>query len=520
MAIKRHSTLLILCVIGIFSFFDRASAELRTSASVTPVNVQVPLNKSLVVVLDKPFNHINLGNDSIADFNLFPPNQLLIRGRSLGTTQAILTDDNGRPTMVLDVETTHNLELLKQKLFETLPEEVIQVRSSQSCIILSGEVSSLEKMDYAIRIAQGFASSALQSSNRVAGASAIYNPQTTMPTEANTGSGSGVSNTKNLGCDNVSASGSNGSTNLIVNMMHIGGEQQVMLEVKIAEVSRTLARKFTIQKGANKTQLQSGSFDWSVLSEATTAALGGATFGAAYVMGDTLMDWTLNLQRDIDLVTVLAEPNLTTLSGKKASFLSGGQFPYSVCENGATIQNPCNVQFKQYGVGIEFTPVVINGNRINLKTHVVVSQLSTDAAKVTGVQSITPSLTTREADSTLELGDGQTLSIAGLISEQNTNNQQQTPGFADIPVLGALFRNRQSSNEKKELLIMITPHLAKPMTQNQITLPVDAYVSPDEIDFYLLGRMTGKNTANKAKIYNPGLGGSTKRFGHQINSGN
>ncbi|MCX7084433.1 MAG: pilus assembly protein N-terminal domain-containing protein [Methylococcales bacterium] len=519
MAIKRHSTLLILCVIGIFSCFNRASAELRTSASVTPVNVQVPLNKSLVVVLDKPFNHINLGNDSIADFNLFPPNQLLIRGRSLGTTQAILTDDNGSPTMVLDVETTHNLELLKQKLFETLPEEVIEVRSSQSCIILSGEVSSLEKMDYAIRIAQGFASSALQSSNRVAGASAIYNPQTTMPTEANASAGAGSSSTKNLGCDNVSATASNGSTNLIVNMMHIGGEQQVMLEVKIAEVSRTFARKFSIQhKGINKGA--NGSFDWSIISTATTAALGGATFGAAYVMGDTLMDWSLNLQRDIDLVTILAEPNLTTLSGKKASFLSGGQFPYSVCENGATIQNPCNVQFKQYGVGIEFTPVVINGNRINLKTHVVVSQLSTDAAKVTGVKSITPSLTTREADSTLELGDGQTLSIAGLISEQNTNNQQQTPGLADIPLVGGLFRNRDSSNEKKELLIMITPHLAKPMSQDQIKLPVDAFVAPDEIDFYLLGRMTGKNTTNKSKNYNAGLGGTTKRFGHQINSGN
>ncbi len=520
---KTPALMISFILLGINCLFNLASADIKTSASLIPVNIQVPINKSLVMVLDKPFSHINLGNDSIADFNLFPPNQLLIRGRSVGTTQAILTEENGAPTMVLDIETTHNLELLKQKLYETLPEETIAVRSSQSCIILSGEVSSLEKMDYAIRIAQGFASSAMQY-NKSSGNSGVFvaADNGNMP-NVNTSQSSGSSNQKNIGCDNGTTTNNSPSNNLIVNMMHIGGEQQVLLEVKIAEVSRTLARQFSLQQGASKpTDLPNGTFDWNVLSKAATAAsgaaLGGATFGASYVLGNTLMDWTLNLTKNIDLVTVLAEPNLTTLSGKKASFLSGGEFPYSVCSSGSTIQNPCNVQFKQYGVGIEFTPVVINGNRINLKTHVVVSQLTKDAAKITGVDSVTPSLNTREADSTLELSDGQTLSIAGLISEQNSNNQQLSPGLADIPYLGALFRNRQTSNEQKELLIMITPHLAKPISQSQVKLPVDTYVTSDDIEFYLLGKMTGKNTRNKSAMLNPALGGATGKFGHQINS--
>nr|WP_305907142.1 hypothetical protein [Methylomarinum sp. Ch1-1]MDP4519868.1 hypothetical protein [Methylomarinum sp. Ch1-1] len=229
-----------------------------------------------------------------------------------------------------------------------------------------------------------------------------------------------------------------------------------------------------------------------------------------------MFSWDLLFSRDSDIATILAEPNLTTISGRKAAFLSGGEFPYAAdCSLGN-----CEVDFKKFGVGLEFTPIVLDANRISLKTHVSVSSLTNDAAIVTEVESVTPSLSTREADTTLELADGQTMSIAGLISEQNDHTQQHTPGLADLPLLGSLFRNRQSFNEKKELVILVTPHLARPIPRHQIRLPTDNYVQPDDIDFYLLGRMEGRATekTRSAPTYNPSSGGTVGQFGHQINA--
>jgi pilus assembly protein CpaC len=323
-------------------------------------------------------------------------------------------------------------------------------------------------------------------------------------------------------------------------MMHVGGEQQVMLEVKIAEVTRNLARSLRLDTAsAAKTNQNDGSFFWSV------AAAGAGLFTGTYVAGDTLFAWSLGFSRNTDLATVLAEPNLTTLSGKKASFLSGGEFPYTACNGTGGANNggfsvPCTVSFKPFGVGLEFTPVVLDSNRINLTTHVTVSSLSNQAndliaagaAQACSTSGLfegdtictvnlqpTPSLDTREAVSTLEIADGQTLSIAGLLSENNTTSQEQTPGLADIPVLGSLFRNRDAQNEKKELLILVTPHLATPIPPEDIRLPTDNYVPPSDIDFYLLGRMEARKPAEQtaqSKVFDPANGGTSGQFGHQI----
>jgi pilus assembly protein CpaC len=320
--------------------------------------------------------------------------------------------------------------------------------------------------------------------------------------------------------------------------MHVGGEQQVMLEVKIAEVTRNLARSLRLDTAsAAKTNQNDGSFFWSV------AAAGAGLFTGTYVAGDTLFAWSLGFSRNTDLATVLAEPNLTTLSGKKASFLSGGEFPYTACTGTGGVGSsiiPCTVSFKPFGVGLEFTPVVLDSNRINLTTHVTVSSLSNQANDLIAAGAAqacassglfnddtictlnlqpTPSLDTREAVSTLEIADGQTLSIAGLLSENNTTSQQQTPGLADIPVLGSLFRNRDAQNEKKELLILVTPHLATPIPPEDIRLPTDNYVPPSDIDFYLLGRMEARKPAEQtaqSKVFDPANGGTSGQFGHQI----
>lgn len=490
----------------------QAGAEVTSSAASRHLVYRVPTNKSLLINLDRNVSKLSKGNDSIADITLFPPRQLLLRGKSIGGTNATIWDAENHVAMVVDIEVTHNLDGLKQKLYELMPNERINVRGAEKCIILSGEVSNLVNMDYAMKLAQGYV-------------------------VASTGGGGG--STSGSGCGSSGAGSGGASTSqYIVNMMHVGGEQQVMLEVKIAEVSRTLARALSISTGATKSTNTSGTpFLWTAL------AAGAGAFTGSYVTGNTLFNWSLDFSRNTDLATVLAEPNLTTLSGKKASFLSGGEFPYAACTpnsggTGTSTGNICTVSFKPFGVGLEFTPVVLDSNRINLTTHVSVSSLS-NRANETVSQGVgtgntfsnspislnllpVPSLETREAVSTLELADGQTMSIAGLISENQSNRQEQTPGLSDVPVLGSLFRNRSARKDNKELVILITPHLAKPIPPNQIQLPTDNYVAPDDIDFYLLGRMEARkkqvNTA-QAPVFDPTSGGTTGQFGHQINDG-
>lgn len=308
-------------------------------------------------------------------------------------------------------------------------------------------------------------------------------------------------------------------------MMQIGGGQQVTLEVKIAEVERSLSRKLGISRDvSNNNQKYGNDFIWSALSAAA------GVFTGSYLTGEVLFKWTIDFSKDTKLATLLAEPNLTTLSGQKASFLSGGEFPYQTCSNnnntgegtettaGTTGGVICNVGFKKFGVGLEFLPIVLDNSKINLNTHVSVSTLNNKAADVTGVKTSIPSLATREAQTTIELADGQSMSIAGLLSNDSTGNQLQIPGLADLPLVGSLFRNRGSTTDQKELIILVTPHLARPVPKDKISLPTDAFVDPDDLDFYLLGKME----AGKVKSLqqdNSVNGGVSGQFGHQINKG-
>jgi pilus assembly protein CpaC len=488
-----------------------AGAAITTSANAKQVRYSVPINKSMLINLERPVVKLIQGKNNIADvianIKILSPRQILLRGNSIGATNATIWDAENHVAMVLDVEVTHNLDRLKEKLYELLPSEHIEVRSVERCIVLSGEVSNIVNLDYAMKIAQGYA----------------------MPEgQGGGGGGQGCNSSASIGSGGGGGGGGGSAANYIINMMHVGGEQQVMLEVKVAEITRELRRELTLNTASSQTSREDGSFLWSV------AAGAAAFFSGSYVTGDTIFAWSLRFFRNTSLATVLAEPNLTTLSGKKASFLSGGEFPYTACTGTGQVGGsiiPCTVNFKPFGVGLEFTPVVLSSNRINLTTHVSVSALSNRANQIltegdTGDATLnlqpTPSLETREAVSTIELDDGQTLSIAGLMSENNTNAQEQTPGLADIPVLGSFFRNRQSSNDKKELLILVTPHLAKPLPKDQIRLPTDNYVAPGDIDFYLLGRMEARknrNTTALAPVTDPTSGGTTGQFGHQITDG-
>jgi pilus assembly protein CpaC len=472
--------------------------------------MEVALFKSGVIALDEPAARISVGNPDIADILILRSTQLYVLGKDLGSTNVILWDRNDRLIGTVAVEVTHDLESLKQKLHQLLPDEDILIYSSQRNIVLAGRVTNLMSMDAALLIAKGYLAPV---------GTAVDSIQ--FEQEA-----TGEGQDENQGD--------------VVNLMEIGGGQQVMLEVKVAEISRTELRSIEA-----KMNFISDSSRWTF-----GGANGGATFpdagigpvpgfdGAApfgpaidlfspndlaiddkglfasYLSDDFLFNMALNASKSNGLARILAEPTLTTLTGQEAEFLSGGEFPIPVPQDlGRT-----TIEYKDFGVGLRFLPVVLDDGIINLKVNISVTELAQGNSVVVGggvgVASnfFVPSLTKRSATATYELRDGQTIGVAGLISENLREVVEKFPGLGDLPILGALFRSQSFIKGETELMILITPRLAKPIDPNKLTLPTDSFVEPSDADFYLLGRMEGSSSQST----NSEQGGTDSEFGHQV----
>ena len=486
--------------------------------------LNVPLYKSRIVQLDGPVHKISVGNKEVADILVMRSNQVYVLGKGIGTTNILLWDKGNRLTQSLDVEVTPDLNSLKAKLHQLLPGESIRVNMSQGAIVLSGDVSNAISMDTAMKIAASY----LQE-----------------PSE-----------------EGASEMGS------VINLMGVGGSQQVMLKVTVAEMSRTVIKRMGIKfhsfnsgshtnfgavnggatfpdlvnsEGNRIGLFGSGAVTGPAVDEFAPSNLGIEDTGlfASYLDGDFLFSLALDAAKENGLARVLAEPTLTALSGQEAEFLSGGEFPIPVPdEDGITIE------FKEFGVGLKFIPVVLDSGRINLKLNVSVSELTSTAAITlnTGVTSagfFVPALTKRSARSTVELGDGQTIGIAGLINENMRDAVNKFPGLGDVPVLGQLFRSSEFEKGESELVILVTPTLARPFNAEEIALPGDGFVEPGDLDFYLLGRSVSEQPMRREDdgtsdvsadgqpstslnvdadgIVQSASGGSESTFGHSIN---
>ncbi|MEM9682481.1 MAG: type II and III secretion system protein family protein, partial [Pseudomonadota bacterium] len=274
---------------------------------------------------------------------------------------------------------------------------------------------------------------------------------------------------------------------------------QVNIRVKIAEVSRSINKRI--------------GFNWEVIGQATSNwALGFAVGsdivreGAAFIFpddnidrvvssfgnDDVSVDTVIDLLDDEGLITTLAEPNLTAMSGETASFLAGGEFPIPIAQSDGVT----TIQFRNFGIGLSFTPTILGQNRINLKVRPEVSQLSSAGAIQANGFNI-PSLTTRRADTTVELGSGQSFAIAGLL--ENTTNQSlsDVPGIKEIPVLGALFRSDAFTRDESELMIVVTPYIVRPVS-GRLPLPTDNFVPPKDLERFLLGQTHVQQPAPKS----------------------
>jgi len=310
-------------------------------------------------------------------------------------------------------------------------------------------------------------------------------------------------------------------------MLSVGGAQQVMLEVKIAEIARTELRRLDVRFNT----ILRNSSSWTVGGVNGGASFPDAGLGpvfsptlppvgpaidafvpnpitiqdkglfATFVNDNFLFNMAFDIAKQKGLAKILAEPTLTTQTGQQAEFLSGGEFPIPVPQGN---NGGITVEFKEFGIGVKFLPLVLDAGRINLKLNVSVTELAnvSNLAIDVGSSSRTfqiPTLSTRRAQSTVELADGQTIGIAGLIDEKLRETVTKFPGLGDIPGIGALFRSQSFIKGETELLILVTPHLVKPILPGEIRLPTDKFHEPSDFEFFLGGRMEG--SAPKASTY-------------------
>jgi pilus assembly protein CpaC len=437
-----------------FFTFPAGSAQAPTQGPIrtyTPQKLNLVVGKSLVIDTPVAIKRVSLANPDIADTMVISPRQIYLTGKAVGTTNLTLWGGNDRVSTIFDVTVSSDLSQLKEKLQEILPGENIRVNAANDSVTLSGEVSSAANLSQALAVTEAFA------------------------------------------------------PKKVVNLAQVAGVHQVMLEVRVAEMSRSLARRL----GINFSIVREGDgFGVSMLNNLTgiagalssTAQPTGAPFAQALSSSINALlrftgndrTWTVFIDalKENGLVKILAEPTLVTLNGQEARFLAGGEFPVPVPQQ----FNVITITYKQFGVGLSFTPTVLSDDKISLRVAPEVSDLDFSTAVV--LQGfVVPGLTTRRASTVIELANGQSFAIAGLLRETVREAVAKFPVLGDIPILGALFRSTSFQKNESELIIIVTPHLVKPLDMARQPLPTDQYIEPNDFEWYLLGTLEGRGPA-------------------------
>lgn len=412
--------------------------------------LDVPLNKSQVVTVDRPFAKAMVGNDEIADIVPVTNRSLYVLGKKMGTTSLTIYDNNNIVISVVDVAVGPDIVSLRRQMAELIPGEQIGARISNDAVVLTGVVSNGPAVDRAVQLAQSYAG------------------------------------------------------DKVINMMSVGASQQVMLEVRFSEINRQTGKQigfsgFTGSDGGTfSSATGSGA---SLVSDPDTGAavleLQSITnsfgiFRKAFSAFGLNINATLDALERKGLVKTLAEPTLVALSGETASFLAGGEFPVPVQQNNGGGGSGGNgggitVEFKPFGVSLAFTPTVLADGVINLQVEPEVSSIDPSASITVNGLTI-PGLQTRRANTVLELRDGESFALAGLIRRDFATTVRQVPLLGSIPIIGTLFRSSGFQKGETELVIVVTPRIVQPVKANQIQLPTDRVQNPSEGDLFLLGR--------------------------------
>lgn len=456
----------------VFSAQETIYAETETIK-----RLELTSGKSIVLKSKKAIKRVSIANPDIADFVLISPREVYISGKSQGLTNLTLWH-NGKVLGIYDLDVSYDISRLKQKINSMLPDEKnIRIISSGESISLSGRISSSKNLSVAMSLAEAFA------------------PE-----------------------------------GKVHNLLEVAGVQQVMLEVRIAEMSKNLTRRL----GVNFNYSRGEEFGVGLLRNLATLVtpedatvlqgpygpngspwtrelgfLVSPTVDALFRFQQGSATWTgfIDALKGEGLIKVLAEPTLVAQSGQTANFLAGGEYPYPVPQGLGTV----GIEYKPYGVGLSFTPTVLDEGKISINVSPEVSEL--DFSNAISLEGYTvPGLLTRRTSTVVELKDGQSFAIAGLLKESVLENIERYPFLGDIPVLGALFQSRSFLKKETELVIIVTPHLVKPLNAAEQTLPTDFYIEPDDIEFYIWGLKEGR----KNKKQSPIEGQMDGDFGHAI----
>ena len=420
-------------------------AETLTIMRGTPSSaLEVPMNRAVVVESDVPFAELSIANPGIADISSLSDRTIYVLGKEPGRTTLTILGADGRLITNVDIHVTPDIAEFKERLEQILPGEPIEVRTANDGIVLSGVVSSIARLDRALELAERYAPGAVS------------------------------------------------------NLMSVGGTQQVMLRVRFAEmqrsVSKSLSSSIALQgtalggdlgiAGGNGTNNNSGAIGNTFTGNVpgTNENEGAILFG--FNAGGLEVGILLEALESRGVVRTLAEPNLTALSGQEARFLAGGEYPVPVSQDGGAV----TIEYKPFGVELNFTPTVVDGDIINLQINAAVSSLDpTNGFSANGFS--VDAFRRRETSTTVEMRDGESFAIAGLLSDDFRDLNGQVPWLGDIPVLGALFRSADYARQQTELVIIVTPHLVTPTRGEVLALPTDRVQPPTERDLFLFGRV-------------------------------
>lgn len=414
---------------------------LRVMRGAASSALNVPMNRAVVVESDTPFAELSIANPGIADISSLSDRTIYVLGKEPGRTTLTLLGADGRLITNVEVHVTPDIAEFKERLEQILPGENIEVRTANTGIVLSGTVSSISRLDRALELAERYAP------------------------------------------DRVS------------NLMSVGGTQQVMLKVRFAEmqrsVSKSLSSSIALQGSTLGDKLGLAGITNSLSSSDvanTTVPSGGDNNGAflfGFNAGGVEVGILLEALEARGVVRTLAEPNLTALSGQEAKFLAGGEYPIPVSQDNGSI----TIEYKPFGVELNFTPRVIDNDVINLELSAAVSSIDSANGFTANGFSV-DAFKRRETSTTVEMRDGESFAIAGLLQDDFMDLNGQVPWVGDIPILGSLFRSAEYSRKQTELVIIVTPHLVTPTRGEVLALPTDRVQPPSERDLFLFGRIT------------------------------
>jgi pilus assembly protein CpaC len=422
--------------------------------------LRLVVNRSQLLTT-KGHKRVNVAQPEIADVNLISPTALLVTAKKPGSTQIIIWDDSEK-AQVLEVLVDYDLIALNDAFKTQFPNAKIEATAANGSIMLRGRAPNLDVAEQAVALATPYSTQG----------------------------------------------GATGGQGKVLNFLEIAGGQQIMLQVRFAEVSRVASNELGFHVAATDGNFLFGGGlaerpnpigGLSNLTPGTGVPTSATVFGAAGI-GGTRFEMLIAALRENSLLRVLAEPNLTAMSGQEANFLAGGEIPIPVPQDSGGGSSTITIEYKEFGVGLKFVPVVLGDGKIRLKCAPEVSDLDyTNAVTLQGFR--VPAITKRSLSTTVELKEGQTLALAGLLNSRITSSSSVVPLLGDLPVIGALFRSQSYNRQETELVVLVTPRLVAGLNPDQVpALPGEKWRAPTEGELFWLNDLGGEIPAAKKPV--------------------